>query len=199
MLHDWKRFIYTDGSVVDTGTPGIGAAVHVPDTADSIGNTIRVDCLLESDPPYSQNVNTIARAELSAIRVALTTAADHTAATTADQSTHIATDSLASMYAIQKMISRPQDLQEHRHLHILQEITSAIASSRGTVHIWKVKSHTGIIGNELADQAAVATAHGEPIPEEETHHTHTVAFNTPSNHRLHLYWPYEIRMKPADE
>jgi ribonuclease HI len=172
--------------------PGIGAAVHFPDTTDDEygpGETISVDCAIPNDPedPDKEYVNTIARAELCAIRTALKVAGPRAGNAAVD--IHIATDSLSSIYAIQKVISRPQDLQEHRHLQLLQDICKTIASLKGTarVHIWKVKSHTGILGNERADRAAVAVARGEFNPDDD--HTETLT-NVPSNNRSHMYWPH---------
>jgi ribonuclease HI len=82
-----------------------------------------------------------------------------------DGTLHVATDSLGSMYGIAKMITRPQDLKEHRHRQILEDLATAVRDHPGTVHLWKVKSHTGIIGNELADGVAVQVARGEEPPD----------------------------------
>jgi exonuclease III/ribonuclease HI len=202
LLHDWKQLIYTDGSAVEGAAPGIGAAVHVPDKAVEFGpgETIRVNCALPDEAPNSQCVNTIARAELSAIRAALSVAQENMMMTGGAEDIHIATDSLASIYAIKKIVNRPQDLQEHRHLRLLQDICEAISSFRGgKVHIWKVKAHTGVLGNELADRAAVATAKGEPISDDDCFHTREELLATPSNSRSHMYWPRTIAVSMGED
>lgn len=53
--------------------PGIGAAVHVPAHPDKQQQqqTVAVDCMFESEPGAPACVNTINRAELAAIRVAV--------------------------------------------------------------------------------------------------------------------------------
>jgi hypothetical protein len=42
----------------------------------------------------------------------------------------------------------------------LQDIGRTIEASAVPVHIWKVKSHIGIVGNETADKTAVGVANG---------------------------------------
>jgi hypothetical protein len=55
LMHDWKDFIYTDGSVLaaDSHTfPGIGAAVYVPahEEMHIKEKIIAIDCYYESEP-----------------------------------------------------------------------------------------------------------------------------------------------------
>jgi ribonuclease HI len=67
---------------------------------------------------------------------------------------HIATDNLTSIHQIKKMLSPPN---LYRHLiqgDVLQSNAKAIHQSPSTIHICKVKSHAGIIGNEHADALA---------------------------------------------
>jgi len=81
LRHDWRQFVYTDGSVLqradsdDDGNscPGIGAAVHIPANADTGREalTVAISCEYREDDTVKQEVNTINRAELAAIRVAL--------------------------------------------------------------------------------------------------------------------------------
>lgn len=105
----------------------------------------------------------------------------------------MATDSLGSMYGIAKMITRPQDLKEHRHRQILEDLATAVRDHPGTVHLWKVKSHTGIIGNELADGVAVQVARGEQPPDASPSH----AYDVPSNSRAKMYWPHKESEKES--
>lgn len=98
-----------------------------------------------------------------------------------DGSLHIATDSLGSIHAIAKLVARPQDVREHIHLSILQSIVQAIQDAPGPVHLWKVESHIGVVGNERADKAAVAVAKGE---------AEGGTYSKPSNDRTAVYWPH---------
>jgi hypothetical protein len=77
---------------------------------------------------------------------------------------------------------RPQDIKEHRHYALLQDIAKAIEAAPSAIHIYKVKSHIGIVGNERADEIATAVAKGESVP----CWTHI----EPSNYRREQYWLY---------
>jgi ribonuclease HI len=187
LRYDWTEFIYTDGSAL-TGTnretPGIGAGVYIPANT-RLGREERVvpiGCMQEGVPGHPPGVNTINRAELAAIDIALQTALADAAA---EPNIHIATDSLASIYQVRKANTRPQDLREHRHLNIINKIAKAIESHTGVVHLWKVRSHIGIVGNEIADETAVAVSNGVVAEDE------TSSYLTPSNNRSDMYWLYE--------
>ena len=133
-------------------------------------------------------MNTINRAELAAIDVALKTALENTVA---EPDVHIATDSLASIYQVRRANTRPQDIREHRHLNIINSIADAIGSHTGVVHLWKVRSHIGIVGNEIADETAVAVSRGAADKKEISH------YSTPSNNRSDMYWLYEeVEIEP---
>jgi len=111
-------------------------------------------------------------------------------------SVHIATDSLTSIYQIHRMLARPQDMTEHRHHTLLKAITELIAASKaGVVHIWKVKSHTGIVGNEIADTLAVAVS-----KDQTTSLSYNISeFNCEcqqSNNREDMYWLYKEEERP---
>jgi ribonuclease HI len=136
LLHDWREFIYTDGSLLSEDAhvfPGIGAAVYVPANEDKqrAEEIIAVDCHYESEPGSPACVNTINRAELAAIRVAVakgTTLSDDTG----DIDIHIATDSLASIFQVRRATTRPQDMREHIHLSF---------NSRHSKHDHKIHMH----------------------------------------------------------
>jgi ribonuclease HI len=117
--------------------------------------------------------NTINRAELAAIPIAIQMGA-----------TNIATDSLASMYQIRKAVRRPQDLLDHQHNALLNSIADCILRSSQPIHLYKVKGHANIIGNEMADEIAKAAAKGDIPPDE------CLQFTEPSNDRSSRYWPY---------
>ncbi len=189
-LYDWKTFAYTDGSVLQdkgdkTPAPGIGAAVHIPAAVDNPNLTVYIDCAYRNDPTIQSCVNTINRAELAAIQVALNpTHSQHIMLQSKDRTINIATDSLSSIYQIHRMLTRPQDMTEHRHSSLLQQIVDLIAGAQATVHLWKVKSHSGIIGNDRADKAAVAVAKGEISANQ------LYSNPTASNMRANCCWPY---------
>jgi ribonuclease HI len=190
--HDPTSFIYTDGSVVtedkQTDGPGIGAAVCIleeeeKDMSLQAKVTIPIHCKL---PGNQQNANTINRAELAAIAVALQHTCSNVNSSPTDATINIATDSLSCIRQIQRTIQRPHDMEVHRHFSLLAYIANMIDQSTRPVHLWKVKSHSGILGNELADKAAVAVATGtctQPI----------TTFGQASNDRFNNYWPCQAQ------
>ena len=91
--------------------------------------------------------NTISRAELAAI-----------AAAVIHGYSHIATDSLTSLNQIKKELSHPNLHHHHIQGDVLQSIAKAICQSPSLIHLFKVKSHAGIIGNEHADALAKQSA-----------------------------------------
>jgi len=171
LIHNWQDFVYTDGSVLKErpyGSSGIGAAVYIPGNA-KMGRqekVHKVPCLIEGQEHEPAAVNTINRAELAGILVALQATLNVPRCNITDKeqaqptAIHIATDSLSSLYQISKFNTHPQDMKEHRHLHLIREINQLVAASPVPIHVWKVKSHSGIIGNEIADRAAVSVAKG---------------------------------------
>jgi len=212
LKYDWKMFAYTDGSVMDyegamhrqvaTGTvitdpitkqtcqpPLIGSGLYAHKDAAGEHEHHHADLCLrilpvldpsamhsnnDSDEPNCKHEATINRAELVPIQEAI------------DRGyTHIATDSLTSMYQIKKAIYRPQDIKEHRHVSLLQGIAGTIQQQGRIIHIYKVKSHIGIIGNERADTFAtsVASASAALTP-------YDITVTDPSNNRNHEHWVY---------
>jgi ribonuclease HI len=125
-------------------------------------------------------VNTITRAELVGIREAYVLANPGPA-----DEIHIATDSQTSMYQIHKMITHPQNMQEHRHHSLLADIVQRLRDSKATLHLWKVTSHIGVYGNEMADHMAVQVAQERQEPT-------TTSGNLQSNARETYFWPYTI-------
>ena len=193
---DWRSFAYTDGSVVpqdDSGAkldgPGIGAAVHFPTGTQTSSLTVHIACKVPSDKTLLCNMNTINRAELAAIHTALlpvNTPLYLERSQSAAGALHIATDSLGSIHQVHRMVNRPQDMTEHRHAHLIQQIVQLIRDAPGVVHLWKVKSHTGIIGNDRADRAAVDVAKGY-FPAKNAYQC-----TVPSNCRINVYWPHMV-------
>jgi ribonuclease HI len=162
LLYDWRTFAYTDGSAINPeaekatrmqGAPLIGSGLYAhaqAATGNIAAGQTDLSCRLRPAPATQSFDSTINRAELIPIREAL-----------ARGYTHIATDSLASLYQIQEMAHRPQDMHEHRHRDLLANIVALIEQSPAPVHIYKVKSHTGIVGNERADELATSVAAGK--------------------------------------
>lgn len=141
-IPEWKKVTYTDGGCIN-GTEGasVGAGVYTPASDD------RITIALTGD-------TTINRAELIAILSALQAGAKR-----------IATDSLCSLYQIRRALANPMSLRTHRHKDILAEIATILTNSQDTVHFFKVRAHSGIIGNEGADALA---KHAARHPEQAT-------------------------------
>ena len=98
--------------------------------------------------------NTITRAELSAISIALTgedrSDPPHTNVT-------IITDSLTSLHLICKAMRRSMQLAGHKHIAPLDAIVEVLihrSNARHRAHIEQVRAHIGIHRNEIADKGA---------------------------------------------
>ncbi|KAJ9532318.1 hypothetical protein QJQ45_010383 [Haematococcus lacustris] len=134
-ITEWATLAYSDGSCIKTSgaaPASVGAGVYIPET--------NVLITVALDDPES---NTINKAELTAIHAALTAGAKR-----------IATDSLCSIYQIRRALANPMSLITHRHNDILTAIATLIIDSPVTIHFYKVRAHSGIIGNEGADALA---------------------------------------------
>jgi hypothetical protein len=199
LAHDWEGFLYTDGSHVkapDIEGPGIEAAVHVPGPSS---HTLAVHCAWQGEGA-DITCNTICRADWAALHVAITQYG--TTHIRGDGKLHVATDSLGSMHRLAKMITRPQDQKEHRHRQVLEALASAVKDHPCTIHLWKVNSHTGIIGNDGAVQVG-----RRELPDTQVLHTYDSwapsygmihwdwVYDTPSNSRRQMYWPYKETSK----
>ena len=129
----------------------LGAAVYCPAEHRMPTGSTRLDPSkahrIEPAPPGPGPTNTITRAEL----VAILHAVEKYGA-----GRGIATDSLASLYAISKHMRCPHLHAEHPHRDLLQAIITAIGRTDGVVHLYKVPAHAGIVGNEVANDAAMA-------------------------------------------
>ena len=147
---------YPDGSCQTnslTKTIRLGAGFYCPASEKTF--TI--------DPAGMQETNTINRAELVAIWAALFH--DSTLPSPTLDLT-IFTDSLCSLDLIKLVLFRPQDIEEKIHLPLLLTIRDLLLSRAkipfSKTHFQKVKSHIGIIGNEMADKAASKAARLPP-------------------------------------
>ena len=147
----WPRneIIHTDGSARDTGHPdGYRSGTGVFRFASSRGPAVEL-CIDPID--YHTGVaNTIQRAEPVGIFKALQV--DHSG-----PNLMICTDSLASMFLIDKHMRCPSLHKECKHEELLSLIVEELAKkAREGVHVQllKVKSHIGIEGNVKADALA---------------------------------------------
>ena len=64
------------------------------------------------------------------------------------------TDSLTGIYLIQQAIYTPERIRTHKHKQILTEIVHLLVSGTQPVEIYKVRAHTGVLGNEKVDKLA---------------------------------------------
>ncbi|KAJ9533254.1 hypothetical protein QJQ45_018376 [Haematococcus lacustris] len=134
-ITEWATIAYSDGSCIKTSgaaPASVGAGVYIPE------NNILITVAL--DDPESSTIN---KAELTAIHAALKAGAKR-----------IATDSLCSLYQIRRALANPMSLITHRHNDILTAIATLIIDSPVTIQFYKVRAHSGIIGNEGADALA---------------------------------------------
>ena len=87
-------------------------------------------------------------AELVALRQAVTLAGK------TKEKTRIYTDSLTSLFLIRKWIHAPNKLKYHRYKNTIKSIIDIANESGNEMTFAKVKAHTGVPGNEVADKCA---------------------------------------------
>jgi ribonuclease HI len=169
--------MYTDGSYIPptTTTPaltGSGVYIYRP-SADPIS--------LRINPAGSNSCNTINRAELAALSVAI----DYIPQISPFPfpSPPILTDSLCSMYQLHGILTDPNRYRLHKHNILLADMArrlSKLPPSSLPVHLYKVVSHTGVPGNDIADTLAKAACTAP------CHHSVTLG-NSPWSD---TYWPH---------
>ncbi|MFN5998335.1 MAG: RNase H family protein [Paracoccaceae bacterium] len=155
---DWRAIAYTDGSCVGRGEGpnSLGAAVYIPAPARSPASS--PGCVLTpvggASSSYAADglgpTNTINRAELVAIWRALALPGI----------TRVATDSACALSQIQHYLMHPHRMREHKHRDLLCAIHATLAARQTPVVLCKVTSHSGLVGNDMADAAARAAAEG---------------------------------------
>ena len=118
----------------------IGAGILTPTTETGYSGTITIN------PGGSGPTLTSNRAELAAVLVVVQ-----------EGHTEIATDSASSLFQIRKQLLNPMAVLHHLHRKLLKDIVIQIQSS-SPVTLYKVKSHSGINGNESADHLAPKAA-----------------------------------------
>eukprot|EP00983_Pelagomonas_calceolata_P064822 1148302-Pelagomonas_calceolata.AAC.1 len=72
--------------------------------------------------------------------------------------TDIASDSAPCLSQISKQTFNPMHMRIHHHAEFIQAISNVLEHSLHPIHFYKVKAHSGIIGNEGADACARAAA-----------------------------------------
>jgi len=87
--------------------------------------------------------NTIGRAELAAVIAAIL-----------HGHSYIVIDSLSSLHQIRNHLLYPELHHHHLQGDTLKILKQTICNSPNPVHLFKVKSHAGIAGNECADAVA---------------------------------------------
>ena len=138
-IHNPEIWTYTDGSHKE-GKPRLGASViHSPTNTTTY-----------IDASGQEETHTIMRAELAAIHVALDKYKN-------DPWLGIFTDSKTSLHAIQHELQRPSHTTYHHHKPLIAAIVDSLLyrSELGlTTILHKIRGHTNIKGNDLADVAA---------------------------------------------
>ena len=76
------------------------------------------------------------------------------AAALINKHTHIATDRAGALRQMRNSIHYLQRMKWHRHAKLQENIVHHIQLSKDTIHLYKVKAHAGILGNECADAVA---------------------------------------------
>jgi hypothetical protein len=71
-----------------------------------------------------------------------------------NEPTHIFTNSLNSLYLINTQIKHPTQQNNHPDKTILASIVNMLKSHTTTTHLYKVRTHTNIIGNKEANKFA---------------------------------------------
>ena len=110
-------------------------------------------------PPESSPQRTVLRAELAAIHDVLHSPQFHH-----DDPIHIMSDSLTSLQLISAHLNRPHTLMYNKHRWLVAAIAQNLLARSGPVRLTKVRSHTGIVGNTLADDLARQAHSQDGIP-----------------------------------
>ena len=140
LRYDKSQFVYTDGSKVGTA---IGASVFDP-TQKAVWRISFKD--------HDGRINTNLRAELAAIFCALSN-------TPARTQLHILTDSLTSLQLINTVLYNPERLRFHKHKHMLHATMAHILLRESRIICGKVRAHTNVWGNDIADMVAKQATH----------------------------------------
>jgi ribonuclease HI len=63
--------------------------------------------------------------------------------------------------AYRNSILYPRRMKQHKHAKLLETVVHHIQQSIGTIYLYKVKAHAGILGSECADAIAKCSAENQ--------------------------------------
>ena len=150
---------------------------HLPPSKNSEG---QIEGNTTGSGVYSPNNNTqisgrlpryqnILRAYLNTIFIAIKTIQ------TTQTDTHIFTNNLNSIYLINNHLQHPTSQHHHPNKFLTATIIQKQIWTPHLIHIHKVRAHTGIMGNEIADTLAnKGTFKDKPSPRPHIHIAHPI-------------------------
>jgi ribonuclease HI len=169
---------------------------------EKIGDTVKITCTAgvfapaeeychKIDPHGEGITNTINRAELAGIYAG----AKHYLHL--ENHLTINTDSMCSLLQIQKFLQNPHKFKHHTHRDMLEAISQTLLDrcSQGTsITLQKVKAHTGIHGNEMADH--IASKGFLPLQQgtnTQPHMEELTLDHIPNQPHTSYWWPHSTR------
>ena len=158
VIPNWTSAAYVDGSCLkeEMGGQKIGAGIAVPGLWQQHRGALTVN-------PNGEGItNTINRAELAGLLGALVAINTEDTRMGGLSITHVGSDSLTAMCQVRKVLEDPMALTSHKHRDLLLRIMSELSRLREPITIFKVKAHTGLVGNEAADMLAKWAAEHQP-------------------------------------
>jgi hypothetical protein len=99
-----------------------------------------------------------------------------------NEHTHIATDSAGALWQRRNSILYPQRMKRHIHAKLLETIVHHTQLSKDIIHLYKVKAHAGILGNECADAIAKCSAQNHQSG-------HDIHINSDDHPHSSIFWP----------
>ena len=139
--------VYTDGSKVDTSITGGVYVAGGPSQA----------FVLQGHGP---ELNTVLRAELAAISRGMALLDSTVPGGYPMHTAYVLTDSLTSIFLIDKGLHNPEGLRSHKHRDLVFRIVQQLLASPHDLRVAKVRAHTGVVGNEAADCLAQEAQEG---------------------------------------
>jgi hypothetical protein len=79
-------------------------------------------------------------------------------------------------------------MTQHKYAKLLETIVHHIQLSKDTIHLYKVKAHAGILGNECADAIAKCSAKNQS--------GHGILINTDAHPHSSIFWPARVESPP---